>query len=188
ELGMPENRPVILLQGAGINIQRGAEELVEAMQYLDGVQLYIIGGGDVIGVLKRMQKDLSLEDKILFLPRMPFEELQHYTANADIGLSIDKDTNINYRYSLPNKLFDYINAGLPVLASPLIEVKNIIDTWHVGETIESHHPEHIAEKIRNMLNHPERLQAYRQNCLEASKTLNWQNEKQQLIEILKKYA
>ncbi len=158
------------------------------MQYLAGVRLYIIGGGDVIGILKQMQKNLSLEDKIRFLPRMPFEELQHYTANADIGLSIDKDTNINYRYSLPNKLFDYINAGLPVLASPLIEVKNIIDTWQVGETIESHDPAHIAEKIRNMLDHPEKLKAYRQNCQEASKILNWQNEKQVLIKILKKHA
>lgn len=188
ELVMPGNKAVVLLQGAGINIQRGAEEMVEAMQYLEGIQLYIIGGGDVIEILKKMSHDLGLAQKITFLPRMPFEDLQHYTANADIGLSLDKDTNINYRYSLPNKLFDYINAGIPVLASPLVEVKKIIRRYQVGETIDTHDPDHLAGKIKNMLGNRDKLAEYRRNCLEAAKHLNWEKEKQNLIKILKKYA
>lgn len=188
ELNMPENKAVVLLQGSGINIQRGGEEMVEAMQFLAGIQLYIIGGGDVIEILKKMSHDLELAQKITFLPRMPFEDLQHYTANADIGLSLDKDTNINYRFSLPNKLFDYINAGVPVLASPLVEVKKIIGKYRVGETIDTHDPDHLAEKVKNMLGKRDNLEKYRRNCLEAAKHLNWENEKQILIKILKKYA
>ncbi len=187
-LGMPAGRPVILLQGSGINIQRGAEELVEAMQYLDGVQLYIIGGGDVIGILKKMATDLHLNQKITFVPRLPFERLQQFTANADIGLSLDKDTNINYRYSLPNKLFDYIHAGIPVLTSPLVEVRRIVETYRVGETIDSHDPQHIAAKIRNMLADQQMLKTYRENCRRASEILSWENEKQTLVKILEKYA
>jgi glycosyltransferase involved in cell wall biosynthesis len=187
-LSLANDKPVVLLQGSGINIQRGAEELVEAMQYVQHGQLLIIGGGDVIGQLKQMTRDLQLTDKITFMPAMPFEKLRSYTRQAAIGLSIDKDTNINYRYSLPNKLFDYIHAGVPVLVSPLTEIKKIVDEWQVGETISSHEPRSIARHIDTMLADTEKLQRYRQNCIAAAEVLNWENEKQVLIKILKQYA
>ena len=188
DLGLPESVPLVLLQGAGINIQRGAEELVEAMQYLSHVKLLIIGGGDVIDALKARAKWLKLDERILFLPKMPFEELYSYTMHASIGLTIDKDTNINYRFSLPNKLFDYIHAGVPVLASPLVEIKKIIDEYEVGETIESHEPVYLAEKIGKMLSDTSKLEFYRQNCITASRLLNWENEETVLRGILKKYS
>lgn len=187
-LSLANDKPVVLLQGSGINIQRGAEELVEAMQYVQHGQLLIIGGGDVIGQLKQMTRDLQLTDKITFMPAMPFEKLRSYTRQAAIGLSIDKDTNINYRYSLPNKLFDYIHASVPVLVSPLTEIKKIVDEWQVGETISSHEPRSIARHIDTMLADTEKLQRYRQNCIAAAEVLNWENEKQVLIKILKQYA
>lgn len=179
--------PVILLQGAGINIQRGAEELVEAMQFVNEAHLLIIGGGDVIDELKQQAIHLHLGKKITFLPRMPFEKLRQYTAKASIGLTLDKDTNINYRFSLPNKLFDYIHAGVPVLASPLVEVKKIIDTYQVGETIDSHEPRAIAQKIQAMISDKEQLAFYRENCKKAAESLNWENERKVLVEVLKKY-
>jgi len=188
QLGLPEVKPIILLQGAGINIQRGAEELVKAMHYIEGIFLLIIGSGDVIDDLKKMRIDLNLEDKISFLPKMPFTELIYFTANANLGLTLDKDTNINYRYSLPNKIFDYINAGVPVLASPLTEIKKIIDQYQVGETIESHEPLLLAKKIEAMLANKEQLAVYRQNCRIAAQTLNWENEQKKLIEVLQKYV
>jgi len=184
---LPENVPLILLQGAGINIQRGAEALVEAMQFLDQVVLLIIGGGDMIDELKSRANVLNLEGKIMFLPKMPFEKLFNYTVHASIGFTIDKNTNINYRFSLPNKLFDYIQAGVPVLASPLVEIKKIIDQYEVGETIESHEPEYLARTIGNMLADKPKLDFYRQNCLKAAAILNWENEQKVLIGVLKKY-
>lgn len=188
ELNLPEHIPLILLQGAGINIQRGAEELVMAMQHLKNIHLIIIGGGDVIGNLKKMRHDLGLVKKITFLPRMPFDKLYQYTACADLGLTLDKATNLNYRFSLPNKLFDYIHAGVPVLASPMVEIKKVIDQYQVGETIESHDPEAIAAKIEDMLSDKDRMTFYRSNCNTAAKVLNWETEQKILIEILKKYA
>ncbi|MBE0636926.1 MAG: glycosyltransferase [Bacteroidales bacterium] len=188
ELGLPSDTSIILLQGSGINIQRGAEELVEAMQYVEGARLLIIGGGDVIDKLKQKRQDLQLEEKITFLPKMPFDRLIHYTANADLGLTLDKDTNINYRFSLPNKLFDYIHAGVPVLATPLVEVKKIIDEYGVGETIGSHEAEQLAVKISAMLTDREKLSAYRENCRKAASVLTWENEQKVLIEVLEKYA
>ena len=121
------------------------------MKYLDDVLLLIVGGGDVLPALKKRVQELSLQEKVMFVNRQTPENLAGYTANADIGLTIDKDTNINYRFSLPNKLFDYIYAGIPVLATPLVELKNIIQHYEIGEFIENHKPEHIAETIKKML-------------------------------------
>jgi glycosyltransferase involved in cell wall biosynthesis len=188
QLGLPEALPVILLQGAGINIQRGAEELTEAMQYVKNAHLLIIGGGDVIDILKSMVVKMDLSDKVTFLPKLSFEKLRQYTMVADIGLTIDKDTNINYRYSLPNKLFDYIQSGVPVLASPLVEIKQIIDKYQVGETIEGHEPAKLAAHIEKMLADCKQLEQYKLNCIAASKVLNWENEKEALIKVLGKYA
>ncbi len=183
ELDLPSNKKIILLQGAGINVDRGAEELVQAMNYLEGVLLLIIGSGDVWKQLEK--QSASMPGKIKMIKRLPKSELLHYTANADIGLSIDKNTNLNYRYSLPNKVFDYLQMGLPILASNLPEIAAIISRYQAGEFIRSHEPEMLAEDIEKLLK-SDRLAAYRQNALKAATELNWQNEKTQLIGVIKK--
>lgn len=188
ELGLPADKKIVLLQGSGINVQRGAEEAVECMQYLDNVLLLIVGGGDVLPLLKKMVNDLSLQEKVRFIARQTPEKLAGYTANADIGLTIDKDTNINYRFSLPNKLFDYIYAGVPVLATPLVELKNIIEHYDIGDFIDNHDPKYIATTIKKMLADENRMMLYKQNTIKASAELNWENEKQTLIEIFTPYA
>jgi len=188
ELNLPEGKKIILMQGAGINVQRGAEEAVEAMKYIDSAILLIVGGGDVLPELKKMVQDMSLQEKVVFVARQTPEKLAGYTAHADIGLTIDKDTNINYRFSLPNKLFDYIYAGVPVLASPLVEIKRIIQHYEIGTFIENHDPVHIAETINALLQDENRMSQYRQNTKKAASELNWENEKNTLIDIFAPYA
>lgn len=187
ELGLPENKKIVLLQGAGINVDRGAEEAVMAMQFVNDAMLLIIGSGDVIDVLKQMVSDLHLEEKVRFIAKLPFEELMQYTHHADIGLTLDKDTNINYRFSLPNKVFDYIHSGIPVLASALVEVRKIVEGYNVGAIAESHEPEHIADRIEYMLNDPAKLGEWKENARIAAMELCWENEEQSLIEVYSKF-
>jgi len=185
ELNLPTDKKIILLQGAGINIQRGAEEAVEAMQYVDNAILLIIGGGDAFEQLAIISKQFSLENKIILLPKMKPEELYHYTCNADIGLSLDKATNLNYQLSLPNKLFDYIHAGIPVLASPLTEIKSFIEKYKVGICIENHSAKHIAEKMNYMLTSAD-YASWKANTQIAAKENNWENEKKVWVDIINK--
>ncbi len=182
-LGLPENRPIVLLQGAWINVDRGGEEAVAAMQYLDNVLLLIIGGGDVIGRLKAEVKTKQLGDKVWFRNKMPYHELAHYTANADIGLSLDKDTNINYRFSLPNKLFDYMHAGIAILASDLIEVRKVLERVQCGCIVEEHHPKAIAAALRDMLSDPQRLDQWKNNARTAAGKWSWEEEEKVLKQL-----
>jgi glycosyltransferase involved in cell wall biosynthesis len=174
-LGIPADKRVVLLQGAGINIHRGAEEAVQAMKFIKGAVLLIVGGGDVVENLKTDVRREGLDDRVVFVPRQTPDQLHLYTLIADVGLSLDKDTNLNYRFSLPNKLFDYVQAHVPVLASDLPEIGRIVRRYRVGELIENHAPEHIAEKLTSMLSG--RYKSEHRGTLEqAASELVWENE------------
>ena len=185
ELNLPTDKKIILLQGAGINIDRGAEELIDAMADVENAVLYIIGSGDVWDVLVEKIKKQALGNKICLINKIPKTELMHYTHNADIGLSIDKNTNLNYFYSLPNKIFDYIHAGVPILASRLPEIEKIINAYNIGDFINDHRPLTIAAMLNGLLP-SKQLQEYKQNTYNAAKQLNWESEKLKLIEIINK--
>ena len=187
ELNLDSKKNIILVQGAGINIDRGAEEMVEAMQYLSEDYLFlIIGGGDVFETLKGIISKNKLENKVLILGKIPYQELKNYTYLSDLGISMDKNTNLNYQYSLPNKLFDYIQYETPVLVSDLVEIKNIVETYQVGWVINTHNPEKIAEKIKSIFENKDDYILKKSNTKIASESLNWENEEQVLKEIYTK--
>jgi len=184
ELDLPENKRILILQGTGINIQRGAEEAVEAMQFIENCILLIVGSGDVFPTLKEMVTNFKLENKVIFKAKIPFTELRQYTINSDLGLAIDKDTNLNYHFSLPNKLFDYIHSGIPTLSSGLIELKQIIDKYNIGYYIQNHDPKHIAEVINEIFASAELYNIVKKNTIKAKEELCWENEEKVLVSVI----
>ncbi|MBP8903425.1 MAG: glycosyltransferase, partial [Paludibacteraceae bacterium] len=184
ELGLPEDNMILILQGTGINIDRGAEEIVLAMKYMENIMLLIVGSGDVLTKLKDMVRSEKLEEKVMFRPKMPFEELRQYTMNANLGLALDKDTNLNYRFSLPNKLFDYIHSRIPVLASDLPEIKEIIEKYDIGFFIPNHTPQAIAETVNRIFENKSRYQTVKLNTGKAGKELSWENEEIKLLNVI----
>lgn len=184
ELGLPEDKKIIILQGAGINMDRGSEEAVEAMQWVDDAILLIVGSGDVIEQLKQMRVDLALEEKVIITGKVPYEKLAQYTQIADLGLSFDKDTNLNYRYSLPNKLFDYIHADVPVLVSNLVEIVRIVKEYEIGDVIDNHEPKHIAKKMQACFSNKKRYFSWTKNLKKAQSELTWDTEERKIIELI----
>lgn len=188
EVGLDPNKHILVLQGSGINIHRGSEELVDAMAYLDNCQLVIIGGGDVLPILKETVAKNHWEDRVKFFPRMPYQKMMAITQLAELGFTLDKDTNLNYRFSLPNKLFDYIQAGVPIVASHLTEIERIITDYNIGTFIENHNPETIALTIQKALNDEKILSLWKNNLIFAGQNLCWENEEEILLKIYEKYV
>lgn len=179
-----ENKKVLIYQGAGINVDRGAEELAEAMRYLDDSYILLfVGSGDVIDILKEMVVKFELGKKVIFTGKVPLEVLQEYTRRAHLGLTLDKPISENYIYSLPNKLFDYVHAGIPVLASKLVEIEKMIIKYNIGTFIDSHDPKHIAEKITYIFSTNGLLSEWKANLPKASREVNWQIEEKTLMSI-----
>jgi glycosyltransferase involved in cell wall biosynthesis len=187
DLDLPIDKTILIVQGRGINVDRGIEEAVEAMQLIENTLLLIIGGGDVYPVIEKRVQEKNLQEKVRLIQPIGREELFQYTANADIGLTLDKDTNINYRFSLPNKIFDYINAGCAVLSSNLPEVAKIVKQYEIGSIASNHSPEAIALTINNMISDRLQLNVWRENASKASEELCWENESQKLYEKLGEY-
>jgi glycosyltransferase involved in cell wall biosynthesis len=183
ELGLPLDKKIVINQGSGMNVDRGIEEAFEAILKLEDAVLLLVGSGDVIPKLKAMVKEQNAEDKVIFVDRVPYQELLQYTLNADVGISLDKDTNINYRFSLPNKLFDYIHCGIPVVCSNVIEVKTIVDEYRVGKSIEKVTPEPVAKALEEVL--IKGKTSYQDALRIASKELTWEKEKVAVEEVYK---
>ncbi len=177
-----KNKNIILYQGA-INIGRGIEQVIKAMQFIDNAIFLVIGDGDIASEMYKLIEKLNLDDKVIFLGKIPFHYLYNYTKIADIGISLEENIGLNYYYALPNKLFDYIRANIPILASHLPEIENIVKTYDIGCFIENHNPKHIAEKINFMLNSPGKIQIWKENLKKASLELCWENEEKVLKDI-----
>ena len=187
---LPKDKFFLLFQGAGINPERGVEELVLAMLELDPARfhLVIIGGGDNWDNIVRLVGDNGLAHRISLIPKIPFEQLRSVTRRAHLGLSLDKPNNINHIYGLPNKIFDYLHSGVPVLVSKLVEVEKIVNAYAVGDFIDSHDPTHIAQKIEAIGNDPARLERWKHNTLKVRDELNWEREGRVVVNIFEQVA
>ena len=146
-------KKIILYQGA-INTGRGLEWVIDAMPFINDAVLYIIGDGDLFQILKQKVSDMKLESKVIFHGKVPGEELQQYTSSGDIGLCLLEKKGLSYYYSLPNRVFAYLHAHVPILASPFPEIARIVDTYHTGVLTDEYEPRKLANTISEMLKNP----------------------------------
>lgn len=177
---------IILYQGA-VNIGRGLEQAILAMKYIENARLIIAGDGDIKPQLEKLVKAENLQNKIQFTGRLTLEELAKLTPQADLGLSIEEDLGLNYRFALPNKLFDYIQAQVPVLVTNLPEMAAIVKNYSVGEITSFLEPDKLAEKMTEALYNKEKRKTWKQNLKTAAKELTWENEEKVLREIFAEF-
>lgn len=177
-LNLPSQKPVVILQGSGINVDRGAEELLEAIALQDQFFLCVIGKGDVFEKLRERALRQDLSKKTMFIDAIPYEEMMQYTMLSDIGVSLDKPNNLNYEYSLPNKFFDYIKAGIPVVSSHLIEIRKLVEQFNCGAMTTSHDPHDILDALQYAFKNKS---SFKKGILQAKEELVWEKEVINLI-------
>ena len=177
-LNLPSQKPVVILQGSGINVDRGAEELLEAIALQDQFFLCVIGKGDVFEKLRERALRQDLSKKTMFIDAIPYEEMMQYTMLSDIGVSLDKPNNLNYEFSLPNKFFDYIKAGIPVVSSHLIEIRKLVEQFNCGAMTTSHDPHDILDALQYAFKNKS---SFKNGILQAKEELVWEKEVIDLI-------
>lgn len=176
------NIKTILYQGS-LNMGRGLEHIIDAMQYIENAKLDIIGDGDITQQLKERVKSKNLENKICFKGKIPFDELYKETQKADLGIALEENLGLNYYYALPNKLFDYIQARVPILVSPFPEMVNIIDKYNIGTSYNHSNPRNLAAKINDIFEQEDIYLKWKQNTEKAAQELCWENEEHVIMNI-----
>jgi len=178
-----DGKKIIIYQGS-VNTGRGVDLIIKSMQFISNAVFVVIGDGDVLKEMQSLVVELNLGNKVIFKGRLPFEELPQYTVQADIGLVLEENRGLSYYYSLSNKLFDYIQARVPVLGSPFPEIKGIIERYGIGQTIANHEISEIKNKIEFMLDNIELRKTWKQNLGVAARELCWENEEKILYQLL----
>ncbi|MEO8412372.1 MAG: glycosyltransferase [Ginsengibacter sp.] len=183
---LPLSKKILVMQGMGLNEHRGAEEAVLTMQFLPGdFGLYFIGTGTILYKLKEMVRELKLSSKVTFIDALPYNQMTEYTRQCFLGLIFEKiDFTDEHLFALPNKFFDYLHAGVPVLSSKAVEIELIIEKYQVGDFINSFDPLDIAKKIMEIAKDMEVYNSWKRNTAKASEELNWENEEKILINFM----
>jgi glycosyltransferase involved in cell wall biosynthesis len=182
-----EGQPKVILYQGALNLGRGIEAAIRSMQYLDGAELWLAGDGDITNQLKELVTELNLEMKVRFLGRLPLHQLHEVTRQADLGISLEEDLGLNYRFALPNKLFDYIQAGVPVLVSNLPEMRHIVEHYQIGAIAETHQRKELAELMKTALFDQGKRQVWIKNLPKAASELCWENEEKFLRSVYEQF-
>ena len=181
KLGLENNQRIFLYQGM-LGKGRGIEVLLSAFQARKDKDAVIVFMG--FGVLKELIESHALSNKnIFFVPAVSYAEIPLYTGSADVGVNSVEPTCLSYKYSLPNKLFEYIQSEIPVLTNPLPDCAALVNEYQVGKVIPSWNANGINEVIDDMLK--EDLSLYQSKLKAAKKVLNWEVEEQVLISAYK---
>ena len=183
---LTDNNPKIILYQGAINFSRGIDKMIEAMQLIEVAEFHIAGRGPMTDEYKDLVRKLNLENKVKFLGNLSPIELRKITEKADVGLSIEENKGLSYYYSLPNKISDYIQARVPVVVSKFPEMQKIVEKYNVGEFISSHEPQHLAEKVKIVLEKGKG--SYLPQLETAAKDLCWENEEPKLLELFDRVA
>lgn len=172
-------KPYLIYQGS-VNLGRGIDLMIDSLQFHE-LDLVICGKGDVFNEMKDKVQQMGLAERVLFTGRLQPEELRKWTRGAAIGLSLEADLGLNYRFALPNKLFDYVHAGIPVIVSNLPEMKSLTHHYRIGEVLEERTGEALAECINDVM---KQRDVFRNQALKAADDLTWEHEEEMLIQIM----
>ncbi|HST55731.1 MAG TPA: glycosyltransferase family 4 protein [Solirubrobacteraceae bacterium] len=180
-LGIDRHTPLILHQGAPAP-DRGCEALVAAMQELPQARLAFLGDPEPgYGVkLRGLIKDLGVQERVSLLGSVPLEDLLAHTSEADVGVTLLQDTCENHRLALPNKLFEYVAAGVPVVASALPETQRLVQQHGLGWCVTPGDQAGLVRALGDALSAC-RDPGLRARLTEAAQELSWSREQQRLL-------
>ena len=173
----------ILYQGA-VNEGRSFETLIPAMKAVN-CQLIICGDGNFMQQAKQLVADNNLQHKVIFKGKVQPDDLRAITRQAYIGVTLFDDAGLSNYYSLANRFFDYLHAGIPQLCVNYPVYKEINDKYHIAVLADDTSEKNLDTLLNNLLDNEFEYNELQQNCLKARQELNWQQEEKKLLQFYK---
>lgn len=176
------DKHILLYQGA-LNEGRGLEALLIAIQPLEEVELWIAGEGDLSKELRTLATELKINHKVKFLGYLLPKDLRLLTSKATIGINLLENKGLSYYYSLANKTFDYIHAGLPAIHAKFPEYERLNAQYAIASLVSDLSPTTLQSTILQLINDRSYYLKLRNNCIAAAKVLNWEEEEHRLVDL-----
>ena len=182
-LQIDKSKKIILYQGVLLK-GRGIEKVFAVLKDLPGCIFILVGSGEYEEHLKKLAAEMTVAEQVYFLGKLTQEDLPKVTASADVGISLIENLSISYYYALPNKLFEYIMAEVPVIVSDLPQMKEIVEKYDVGSIVDFESKEDLTEAIKKITEDKTFHDSKKRNCRIAAQELNWENEVTSLLKII----
>jgi glycosyltransferase involved in cell wall biosynthesis len=182
-LGLGASVPLIIYKGE-IADNRGLLPLMRAMEPFPFLHFALVGAGGYREPLSAEAGRLGLSARVHFLDPVESDEFAYYLKDADLGQVIHETRGLNMTITLPSKLFDYVNAGIPVIASDGPEISRIVRQWKLGWVVSASSVDSIRAALAGFLAMFPDLAEYKKNCLAAAETFCWENEKKVYLDFM----
>ena len=172
QLGIRSDQRIFLYQG-GIVTGRGIEALVEAFlsRKSDEAVLVVMGEGNKSAMVKE-------SSNVFYVRSVPYQEIMRYSSSADVGFNSTQNICMNNYLCLPNKFFEYIQAGLPIISNYLPDCKALIEKYNIGKVLSQYSVEEINKAVDEMIQTD--LSIFQRGLQQAGEELNWEREEKQL--------
>ncbi|WDU63596.1 glycosyltransferase family 4 protein [Pseudomonas poae] len=180
ELGLPQPWPIVLYQG-GLQQGRGLERLLRVAATLPDAYVVLIGGGRLAQPLMALSEALGVTERVHFIPTVSLADLPSYTASADIGVQPLENTCLNHFSTDSNKLFEYVMAGLPVVATNFPEIRKIVSAHNIGLLVPAGSDQALRNELKRLIEDPSLRQQLAYNAKIAAQHLNWQRQEIKLV-------
>ncbi len=184
DISVPEKKEKYIVYQGAVNEGRCFESLIPAMKQVNA-SLIICGDGNFLKQAKKLVLEYDLDKKVFFKGKLLPQQLKEITLNAWIGITLFDDKGLSNYYSLANRFFDYIHAGVPQLCVNFPVYREINNKYQVGVMVNDTSKENLAAEINELLLNESLYRELQENCIKAREMYNWQNEEKKLISFYK---
>ena len=185
---LPENKMEndnfeILYQGI-MSYGRGYEEFIQSVKFVNkGISYVIRGYGETKEELRKLASDEGVADRIIFADPVEISELIISASQSAVGVVLTRPICVNYNMTVSNKLFEYIQAELPVILSNVPEHTYLNDKYKIGIVVDDVEPRKIANVINSIYENPELYAQLKENVRKAKQELSWETFEEKLLKI-----
>jgi len=189
ELGLAEHQVVLLYQGL-INYGRALTDVIDAVAQVPDIVFAIQGYGPLLDSVVAHARDVGVSDRVRYMGVAPMDMLHAYASGADIGDVVLENVSLNNFFAAPNKLYQYLMAGIPVLGSDFPEIRRIVSEGDCGELCDPGSEQSIVDALRAFVAlGPSARAAMGQRARHLAETrYNWDIEKAKLLEVYERLA